>query len=82
MEFLTSFSESFVLIWKKGQNLIALNNKLISTADSRMKLETLENGNMLIISLAEPQDAGDYTCLVSDNNKPTEQRHSIKIRGK
>jgi hypothetical protein len=47
-----------------------------------MKLETLENGNMLIISLAEPQDAGDYTCLISDNDKPTEQRHSIKIRGK
>ena len=75
------FSDNFVLIWKKGTNLIALNNKLISNSDSRMKLETLEKGNLLIISLAEPQDAGDYTCQISDNDKPTEQRHFIKIRG-
>jgi hypothetical protein len=73
-------SESFVLIWNKGDQMIALNNKL-TRPDSRMKMETLENGNLLIISLAEPQDAGNYTCLISDSPKPTEQRHSIKIRG-
>ena len=39
------------------------------------------NGNTLVISLADENDAGDYICQVS-TYKPTEIKHSVKIRGK
>jgi hypothetical protein len=38
------------------------------------------NGNTLVISLADENDAGDYICQVS-TYKPTEIKHSVKIRG-
>ena len=39
------------------------------------------NGNTLVVSLADENDAGDYICQVS-TYKPTEIKHSVKIRGK
>ena len=44
-------------------------------------MEETENGNTLVISLAEPDDAGEYTCQISAS-RPTELRHSVQIRGK
>ena len=39
------------------------------------------NGNTLVISLAEEEDAGEYVCQLS-TYKPIEIKHSVKIRGK
>ena len=53
----------------------------LSQDDPRKKLQEEENGNILIISNAEAEDAGDYTCKVSAS-KPVEVEHKVRIRGK
>ena len=77
----SSFSDGFVLLWKKGKDIVAVGSQLINKEDNRVKLEETENGNTLVISLAEPDDAGEYTCQISAS-RPTELRHSVQIRGK
>lgn len=77
-----NISEGFVLIWKKSETIIALGKQLMVKDDPRVKLEESENGNTLVISLAEPTDAGDYLCQISAQHKPTELRHSVRVRGK
>ena len=47
-----------------------------------MKLQTEENQNTLIISNAEPADAGNYVCRVSANSKAIQVEHKVRIRGK
>jgi hypothetical protein len=50
-----------------------------------MKLQTEENQknqNTLIISNAEPADAGNYVCRVSANSKAIQVTHKVHIRGK
>ena len=76
-----SFPAGYVIIWKKGDDIVALGSQIIKKDDLRVKLEETENGNTLVISLAEPEDEGTYTCQISAN-KPTELKHNIKIRGK
>ena len=49
--------------------------------DPRFQIIQETNGNTLVISLAEEQDAGEYVCQVS-TYKPIEIKHSVKIRGK
>ena len=78
----SSISEGFVLIWKKGDTILAVGKQMMGKEDPRVKLEESENGNTLVISLAEPTDAGDYLCQISAHNKPTELRHSVRVRGK
>ncbi len=60
---------------------MAVGSQLIKKDDTRIKLEETEDGNTLVISLAEPADAGEYLCQISAY-KPTELRHSVRIRGK
>ncbi len=76
------FAEGFVLIWKKGSTILAVGKQLMVKDDPRVKLEESATGNTLVISLAEPTDAGDYLCQVSAQHKPIELRHSVKVRGK
>lgn len=71
--------DGFVLLWKKGKDIVAVGSQLINKEDNRVKLEETENGNTLVISLAEPDDAGEYTCQISAS-RPTELRHSVQIR--
>ena len=47
-----------------------------------MILQTEENQNTLIISNAEPADAGNYVCKVSANSKAILVEHKVHIRGK
>lgn len=75
------FSDGFVLLWKKGKDIVAVGSQLIDKADTRVKLEETDNGNTLVISLAEPSDAGEYSCQLSATNM-LELRHSVRIRGK
>ena len=76
-----SFSEGFVLLWKKGEDFVAVGDKIVNPSDARLQLVKETNGNTLVISLAEEEDAGDYVCQVS-TYKPIEIKHSVKIRGK
>ena len=70
-------------MWKKGKNLMALGSSLMKTNDNRVKLEEGENGNTLVILLADTKDAGEYSCQISiSGGEPTEIRHSVRIRGK
>lgn len=73
--------EGFVLLWKKGEDIITVGNQVINKADARLQLIQETNGNTLVISLAEEEDAGDYICQIS-TYKPTEIKHSVKIRVK
>ena len=75
------FSEGFVLMWKKGKDMIALGDRMMGNRGARFRLEKSENGNTLVISLAEPDDAGEYSCQISAS-RPMELRHSVSIRGK
>ena len=70
------------MLWKKGDTILAVGKQLMVKDDPRVKLEESENGNTLVISLAEPTDAGEYLCQISAQNKPTELRHSVRVRGK
>ena len=81
MKFSSLFSDGFVLMWKKGKDMIALGDRLYDTSDARLKLEKAESGNTLVISLAEPDDAGEYSCQISAS-RPLVQKHSVSIRGK
>ena len=79
----SSFSEHFVLMWKKGKNLVAMGSHLMKTDDNRVKIEEGENGNTLVILLADTKDAGEYSCQISiSGGEPPEIRHSVRIRGK
>ena len=78
---LSPISDGFVLLWKKGKDIVAVGSQLINKEDNRVKLEETENGNTLVISLAEPSDAGEYMCQISAS-RPLELRHSVQIRGK
>jgi len=71
--------QGFVLLWKKNDNIITVGDQILGIDDSRYYLEAKENGNNLVISLAEPGDEGEYVCQVSAF-KPTEIHHSVKIR--
>lgn len=71
--------EGFVLLWKKNTDIITVGSQIINKADSRIKLEEEQNGNYLVISLAEEADGGEYVCQISAY-KPTELKHSVEIR--
>jgi len=71
--------EGFVLMWKKGKDMIALGDRMMGNRGARFRLEKSENGNTLVISLAEPDDAGEYSCQISAS-RPMELRHSVSIR--
>ena len=45
-----------------------------------MKKES--EGNTLEISLAEPEDGGEYKCSLSTAGEPRELRHIVRIRGR
>ncbi len=74
-----SFPEGFVLLWKKGEDILTVGKQVIDQS-GRMSLEEVPNGNHLLIALAEEEDAGNYTCQIS-TYQPSEQHHSVKIRG-
>merc|ERR1712051_191532 len=73
--------EGFVLLWKKGDDFVAVGDRIVNPGDARLQLVKETNGNTLVISLAEEVDAGDYVCQVS-TYKPIEIKHSVKIRVK
>ena len=75
------FSDDFALLWKKGKDMVALGSILYKSGDNRVKLEETNQGNTLMISLAEPSDAGEYTCQVSSSSGDY-IKHNIQIRGK
>ena len=70
-------------MWKKGKDMVALGKNTYNKADQRIKVEESENGNTLVILLAEPKDKGIYSCQISSSGgEPNEIRHSVRIRGK
>ena len=71
------FSDGFVIIWKKGDNFLAVADRIVDPSDPRLKLVKETNGNTLEISLAEEEDAGDYFCQVSTYN-PIQIKHSVR----
>jgi len=72
--------DGFVLMWKRGKDIVSLGDKLMKDEDPRVKLVKGEHGNTLVISLAEPEDAGEYICQVSTNTKTPEIRHMVRVR--
>ena len=69
-------------MWKKGEDIITVNKQVVVPSfKKRFSLNEVENGNELVISLAEEQDAADWTCQVS-SFKTLELKHNVQIRGK
>ena len=69
-------------MWKKGNDIITVNKQIVvPSLRNRMQLQEVENGNELVISLAEEDDASEWTCEVS-SFKPIELKHTVKIRGR
>merc|ERR1712038_1636492 len=73
--------EGFVLLWKKGEDFVAVGDRIVNPTDPRLQLIKETNGNTLVISLAEEEDAGEYVCQVS-TYKPIEIKRSVQIRVK
>jgi len=71
--------DGFTILWKKGNDVVAVGSQLMDRDDARVKLEEKANGNTLVISLAEPSDAGEYVCRIS-SSKMIELKHSVRIR--
>ena len=73
-----------MLMWKRGEKkFIAVGEQVIDDS-SRAKLENSSDGqigNYLVITTAEPEDGGDYTCQVS-SAKRMAITHRVKVRGK
>ena len=78
---MSPISDDFVVLWKKGKEMVATGSILFKSDDNRVKLEETDRGNTLMISLAEPSDAGEYTCQVSSSSGDY-IKHNIQIRGK
>ena len=49
--------------------------------ESRIQLKKVQNGNTLVIGLADHSDEAEYVCSVTAYKK-TEIRHNVRIRGK
>lgn len=64
---------TFVILWRRGSTVITAAN-LIIIRDSRFRLV---DGYNLEISNVMPQDAGDYVCQLSDENKDI--IHTVEI---
>ena len=73
--------DNFVIIWKKGTEILTVGDKPFDGKDARVKIEKISNGNRLVISLADFSDEGEYTCQLSAL-KTIELKHSVKVRGK
>ena len=73
--------ENFIIIWKKGSKILALGERPTDPADTRIRVEPLENGNRLVISLADYEvDDGEFTCQLSAL-KVIELTHTVRVRG-
>eukprot|EP00092_Neocalanus_flemingeri_P000880 GFUD01000937.1.p1 GENE.GFUD01000937.1~~GFUD01000937.1.p1 ORF type:complete len:449 (+),score=131.49 GFUD01000937.1:118-1464(+) len=73
--------EGFVLLWRKNEQIISVGDQILDRSESRIHLEEVENGNTLVISLADRADEAEYVCSVSAYRK-TEIRHNVRIRVK
>jgi len=72
--------KGFVIMWKKGEDIITVNKQVVVPSfKKRFSLNEVDNGNELVISLAEEQDAADWTCQVS-SFKTLELKHNVQIR--
>jgi len=69
--------QGFVIIWKKGDKIVTVNNQVFN--EKRYQVVQEENGNALVISLAQESDAAQYTCQIS-SFKPRNLVHTVKIR--
>ena len=75
--------DGHVLLWKKGQDILAVGEQIIEKTDRKerlMRLEKKTNGNELIIPFADQGDEGEYVCQVSAY-VPRELKHTVKITG-
>ena len=66
-----------MILWKKGDNFLAVGDRIVDPSYARLKLVKETNGNTLEISLAKEEDVGDYFCQVS-TYKPIEIKHSVR----
>ena len=66
-----------MILWKKGNNVLAVGDMIVTPSYARLKLVKETNGNTLEISLAKEEDVGDYLCQVS-TYKPIEIKYSVR----
>jgi len=75
--------DNFVILWKKktaaGKTILTVGDTVTGSEDGRTKVEANSNGNLLVISLAEAEDGGEYTCQLSALNT-VELKHTVRVR--
>ena len=72
-----------MLLWKRGEKDFIAVGDTITGDYSRAKLVNSSDGqigNYLVITTAEPEDGGDYTCQVS-SAKRMAITHRVRVRG-
>ena len=72
-------------MWKKDNSPIATGDFLLyNDQNNRIKLEQFchGQGNKLVISLAEPSDTGEYSCVISHKTTLPVIKHKIQVQRK
>ena len=72
-------------MWKKDNSPIATGDFLLyNDQNNRIKLEQFchGQGNKLVISLAEPSDTGEYSCVISHKTTLPAIKHKIQVERK
>ena len=55
-------------MWKKGKDMIALGDRMMGNRGARFRLEKSENGNTLVISLADQTHIYEWYLMACDLN--------------
>ena len=77
-------SDGSVPMWKKDNSTFAIGDFLFNNQNNRIKLEEFchDQGNKLVISLAELSDSGEYSCEISHKTTLPMIKHIIQVRRK
>lgn len=77
LSFISIYTGSYMLAWKRGIAILTVGQVKVSP-DPRVRLV---NGNTLQIRDAVPSDAGDYICQIA-SFEPQEITHHVEILSK
>jgi len=68
-----------VLLWRLDNNIVAVGDEIIQQYEDSLYLESVADGNYLVIKEASQADEGEYSCSVSALSSP-EITHSVRLR--
>jgi len=76
---IVDYLAGFVLLWRLDNNIVAVGDEIIQQYEDSLYLESVADGNYLVIKEASQADEGEYSCSVSALSSP-EITHSVRLR--